>query len=156
VRDKEASEMLISLVIVPVDHCVALAGVPCVVFGIRVTVISAEIDGVRPGRGASFKRPSMPCSRKRSRHDVTMRGATLSVAAICLFCSPSAASNTMRLRITARVAVDRPRACRSSFRRISASRTIGQATRISRSPHHIDPAPRHCYAAAYRMSSCPK
>src|SRR5665811_789988 len=76
-RDTEAFETLISLAMVRVDHCVALVGVLCVVFAIRVAVTSGEIDGVRPGRGASFSRPSIPNSRKRPRHSVTMRGATI-------------------------------------------------------------------------------
>jgi hypothetical protein len=37
-RDTEAFEMLISLAIVRVDHCVALAGALCVVFAIKIAV----------------------------------------------------------------------------------------------------------------------
>src|ERR1035437_7311415 len=90
-RGTEALEMRISLAMVRVDQCVAWDGVLCVVFAIRVAVTSGEIDGVRPGRGASCSRPSIPNSRKRPRQSVTMRGTTWRVLAICLFCSPSLA-----------------------------------------------------------------
>jgi hypothetical protein len=51
------------------------------------------IDGVRPDWGASVRRPSILCARNY----VTLRGETFSVAAICLFLSPSAAGNMKRL-----------------------------------------------------------
>jgi hypothetical protein len=41
----------------------------------------------------------------------------------------------MRLRNTTRACVELPRDCRSSFRRVSSFKTIGCATRVSRSPH---------------------
>jgi hypothetical protein len=84
-RETDAFDTPISRAMVRVDQCVALAGVLCVVFAIRAAVTSVVIDGVRPGRGASFSRPSIPNSRKRPRQSVTMRGATFSAAAICLF-----------------------------------------------------------------------
>ena len=116
-RDAEALEMPVSRAMVRVDQCVAFSGVLWVVFSIKQAL---EIDSVRPGRGASFKRPSMPCSINRPRQSAAMRGATSSAIAICLFWSPSDASKTMRLRSTTRACVERPRDCRSNFRRTSS------------------------------------
>jgi len=80
-----ARQMRDSRAIVCVDHCVALVGVLCMVLVIRTDVISAVIDGVRAGRGASLRSPAIPRSKNRLRHRVTMWQATFSVAAICLF-----------------------------------------------------------------------
>jgi len=77
-----------------------------VVFATTVSTISIVILGVRPGRGASFKRPSIPCSINRPRHSATMRVLTLCRSPICLFCIPSTASNTIRLRSTTRAAIE--------------------------------------------------
>ena len=84
-RATESFEIFISLAIVRVDQCVVLTGALCVVFEIRAEVTSEEISGTRPGRGASFSSPSIPCSRKGPRHRLTMRGVTFRVAAISLF-----------------------------------------------------------------------
>ena len=40
----------------------------------HLLTIAAGIDGVRPGRGASFSRPSTPRSRNLPRHKAAMRG----------------------------------------------------------------------------------
>jgi hypothetical protein len=110
-RDTEPFETLISLAVVRVDHCVALVGRLCVVFAIRFAVTSGEIDGVRPGRG-NFQQTLDSQLKKTS--------ASKRNHAICLFCSPSLASNTILLRMTTRTDVERPRGCCSSFHRVSS------------------------------------
>src|ERR1035437_8411999 len=85
-RPTVESEILLARAMVLRDQCVALAGVLCVVLAITSETMVAEIAGVRPGLGASFKRPSMPSAIKRPRHSATILGVTPICAAICLFC----------------------------------------------------------------------
>src|ERR1035441_4713773 len=73
-RDTEAFEMPISRAIVRVDHCVALGGRLSVGFAINLAGTAEPLNGVRPGRGASFKSPSIPCLRNRPRHNAAIRG----------------------------------------------------------------------------------
>jgi hypothetical protein len=71
---------------------------------------SGEIEGLRPGRGASRSNPAMPCRRKRERYRAAVRGTMEIDRAISMSCLPAAASHTMRARRTTRAGVLRPRA----------------------------------------------
>jgi hypothetical protein len=86
-------------------------------------VTFVAIAEVRPGQGASLSSPAILCSRDRPHQSVTMRGAKFRVAAIDF---PSATSDKMRMRSTTGAAIGHPRANCSSFRRTSASITMGE------------------------------
>src|SRR5262249_45509659 len=66
IRRTLASLMPVSLAMVRVDQWVALAGLVRVVLAITVSMSAAEIDGLRPGRCASFRRPATPVCTKQA------------------------------------------------------------------------------------------
>jgi hypothetical protein len=75
---------------------------PCVVLATTIRTSSGEMEGVRPGRGASCSSPAIPSYRKRERQRAAVRGTIESRWAIFRSCLPSPASSTIRARSTTR------------------------------------------------------
>jgi len=120
----------VAFAIVRVLQWIALGGFSCVVIPITSWTRAGVIVLGFPDRGASFSSAAMPPRRYRLRHRAAFSGIIFSWEAICRFCLPAAAINTIRVRSTLRAGALRARAnvCRAA--RQSGSRTIGGAVRI--------------------------
>ena len=108
-RRTVASLTPISAAIVRVLQWVALAGLDWVVLRINVSLTLAAIEGLRPGRGASFSKPGIPSRKKRFRQREAFWLLMPSISAISVSGFPSAASSTILARSTCRAGSDRER-----------------------------------------------
>ena len=130
IRRTDASLSPLARAIVRVLQCVASDGFSKVVMRTTFCTFCAEIFGFRPGRGASFWMPSIPCRRKRPRHRATLCRDTFSCSAINRSVIPSAAIRIILARNANLTDEVRARAAFSSDSRNASVNLISRATRI--------------------------
>jgi hypothetical protein len=88
------------------------------------------IEGLRPGRGASFSIPAVLSAANRDRHSETVFFAVDKSAAMSRFSFPAADASMILARNTSRAGVLRPRDQVSRTLRSSSVNSIAGARRI--------------------------
>src|SRR6185295_16682445 len=142
----------ITLARLRVLQCVRASGVSCVVLRTISRATSSSIRRLRPGRGASFRMPSIRFSTKRRRQRPAVLRATPQSRAISWFCLPSAASKTILALSPTRAGTFRPRANLSNSALSSVERTTWTPTRIFFPPRGVFSQERVTYVTEYRTN----
>src|SRR5215472_11644698 len=133
-----ASLMPISAAIVRVLQWVVLDGFDCVVLRTTSAFSRAAMAGLRPGRGASWVRPSRPKLRNRLRQRPAFWFVIRKATAISRSVRPAAANNTTLALSTWRAGSEREPAHCFKVSCWEASSTTGGAMRIAASPNYRD------------------
>ena len=101
-------------------QCVSAGGVSCKVSRTISSTFAAGIEGLRPRPGRTAEKSLSPDSSNRSRHALTVIGATPTSLAIRVFANPSHAIKRTRARCTSRCGAVRERISFSSTDRCSS------------------------------------